>query len=85
MAVDVTTKSLRCGEGSGISMGSRWQLGSRVECISLRRGCVFSASEWWVGVIGKVLEEAEEWIVDAISKIGVSAGAPAVASRCEEA
>ena len=37
---------------------------------------MFSASELWVGVIGTD---------NAISKIGASTGAPAVARRCAEA
>ena len=49
--MDATTKSLRCGKGSGMRMGSRWQFGGLVESISGRRGWVVGASEWCSGVI----------------------------------
>ena len=46
-----TTNNLRWGEGSGMRIASKWQLGVFVECMSRRSGCVDSASEWCLVVI----------------------------------
>ena len=43
--VEDTTNNLRWGEGSGMRIASKWQLGVFVECMSRRSGCVDSASE----------------------------------------
>ena len=45
IGVEATTKSLRCGKGSGTRIASRWQLGILVECMSLSRGWVMRALE----------------------------------------
>ena len=54
-------------------------MGSCEEYISWSRGWFLGASEWWIDVIGKVKGEGVEWMVDAISKMGVFIEAPAVA------
>ena len=78
----VTTKSWRWGKGSGIRIGSRWQLGSLGECISFIRGWLNRASEWCVVVMGTEVGEGGI-MVEAISKMGVWAETPAVASSWE--
>ena len=45
MVVEDTTNNLRWGEGSGMRISSKWQLGVFVEFMRLRRGCVDGASE----------------------------------------
>ena len=45
IVVEDTTNNLRWGEGSGMRIASKWQLGVFVECMSVRSGCVESASE----------------------------------------
>ena len=45
IVVEDTTNNLRWGEGSGMRISSKWQLGVFVECMRLRRGCVDGASE----------------------------------------
>ena len=38
IVVEDTTNNLRWGEGSGMRISSKWQLGVFVECMRLRRG-----------------------------------------------
>ena len=45
MVVEDTTNNLRWGEGSGMRISSKWQLGILVECMSLRSGCVEGAPD----------------------------------------
>ena len=45
IVVEDTTNNLRWGEGSGMRISSKWQIGVFVECMRLRRGCVDGASE----------------------------------------
>ena len=54
MSVVARRKSLRCGRGSGIRRGERWQLGLLEQNSIRRRGCERRTSEWWLDVIGVV-------------------------------
>ena len=51
VGVEATTKSLRCGKGSGTRIASRWQLGVLVECMSFSSGWVVRAFEWCLGLL----------------------------------
>ena len=85
ISAEARRKSLRWGDGSGMRIVSRWQLGAFVEYISLRRGWEVRAVEWSVGAIGKV-ECVEYGKVGAlISIMGVCVSTPAVIRICEEA
>ena len=76
-----TTNNLRWGEGSGMRIASKWQLGVFVECMSRRSGCVDSASEWCLVVILNDVLDGWGCIFDEISGMGVLGGTPSVPRR----
>ena len=51
IGVDSTTKSFRCGKGSGTMIASRWQLGVFVKGISFSSGRLARALEWCLGLL----------------------------------
>ena len=71
--------------GSGISMGLSTQFGEEVQCISVRRGCVVSASEWFVDVRNVMRWGIGAWcMVAETSSIGVAGWAASKAIMWEQ-
>ena len=84
IGMEATTKSLRCGKGSGIRIASKWQLGVLVECKVFSSGWVLRAFEWCSEVIANEVVRECGCIVDATSNMGVLTDNPAVASSRED-